>query len=189
MDLCAEAIDLARRSGEPQLLALIMNIKGEIARIHGDDEVARTAYESALQAARNSGDRGIASRILGNLAYVARHSGDHHEAQRLGRKALRTSWGLGLRKMDALGVGELGGTELALGHAERAARLIGAADAALEMLGAARDPGDRPEHDAIVEELERALGRHELATLHAEGAAMTLEDAVRYALDDRAADR
>lgn len=189
LGMCTEAIDLAERTGEQLILAHTLNIKGEIARVHGDDDAAGAAYEAALQAARNSGDRGTVARVLGNLAYVARHRGAHDEAQRLGREALRTSWKVGLRKMAALGVSELGGAELGLGRAERAARLIGAADVALEMLGADRDPGDRPEHDAIVEELERALGGHKSAALQAEGAAMTLEDAVRYALDDPAVHR
>lgn len=183
LGMCTEAIDLAERTGEQLILAHTLNIKGEIARVHGDDDAAGVAYEAALQAARNSGDRGTLARVLGNLAYVARHRGAHDEAQRLGREALRTSWEIGLRKMAALGVSELSGAELGLGRAERAARLIGAADAALEMLGADRDPGDRPEHDDIVEELERVVGGHKFSALHAEGAAMTLEDAVRYALD------
>ncbi|HEX6234947.1 MAG TPA: hypothetical protein VFZ63_17585, partial [Jiangellaceae bacterium] len=183
MDLCTEAIDLAEQTGEQLILAHTLNIKGEIARVHGDDKLAGAAYEAAHQAARASGDPGTESRVLGNLAYVARHNGAYNEAQRLGRESLQISWGLGLRKMAALGVGELGGAELGLGRPERAARLIGAADAALEMLGAPRDPGDRPEHEATVDELQRALGPDKLAALRAEGAAMTLEDGVRYALD------
>lgn len=189
LGLSDEAIDRAERTGEQLVLAHTLNLKGEITRVHGDDEMAGAAYEAALRAARAGGDRGSESRILGNLAYVARHRGAHHEAHRLGQQSLRAAWDIGLRKMAALAVGELGGAELALDRPERAARLIGAADAALELLGAARDPGDRPEHDAVVEELERVLGRDKLASLHAEGAAMTLEDAVRYALDDPAARR
>jgi hypothetical protein len=82
-------------------------------------------------------------------------------------------------------VSELAGAELGLGAPDRAARLVGASDAALANLGAARGAGDQSEHDDVLRELERVLGADRLAELRAEGAAMTLEECVRYALDEQ----
>ena len=53
-------------------------------------------------------------------------------------------------------------------------------------LGAARGAGDPPEHDDVLDQLERVLGADRLAELRAEGATMTLEECVRYALDEPA---
>jgi predicted ATPase len=183
--LCSEALDLARETGEQQTLAHVLNIKGELARLHGDDDLAATAYQAALDATRAGGDRGTESAILGNLAYLARHRGAYDEAQDLGRESLRMCWALGLRMLAAWRVSELAGAELGLGAPDRAARLVGASDAALANLGAARGAGDQSEHDDVLRELERVLGADRLAELRAEGAAMTLEECVRYALDEQ----
>ena len=185
--MCAEAIALAQRVGEQQLLAHTLNAQGDLARLHGDAELAGVAYQAALEATRAGEDRAPESVILYNLAHLARHRGAYDEALRLGRQSLRLCWTLGLRMVAAWSVRELASTELGLGRTERAARLVGAADAALEILGAARDVGRRPEHDAVLYELDRALGRDKLAAGRAEGAAMTLEECVRYALEEPAA--
>jgi predicted ATPase/DNA-binding winged helix-turn-helix (wHTH) protein len=182
--MCEEAIELARRVGEHPLIAQAFNVKGELARVHGDDELAADAYATALDATRAAGERGMESVVTSNLSYLAQHRGAHDEALRLGRVALRMSWALGLRMTAAWGVSELAGAEAGLDRYERAARLVGAADAALDRFGAARGAGDQPEYDRVLHDLERALGPDRLATHRAEGAAMTLEECVSYALGE-----
>jgi hypothetical protein len=93
-------------------------------------------------------------------------------------------WALGLRMLAAWSLNDLAAAELGLGAHERAARLVGASDAALANLGAARGADDLPEHGDVLQELERVLGADRLAELRAQGAAMTLEECVRYALDE-----
>jgi tetratricopeptide (TPR) repeat protein len=183
-EMCNEAIDLAREAAEEQALAHIFNARGELARLHGDDDLAARAYQAALEATRAGGDRGSESAILANLAYLARHRGAYEEAQSLGRQSLGLCWALGLRMIAAWRVSELAGAELGLGAPERAARLVGTSDAALENMGAARGAGDRSEHDDVLQQLEQVLGADRLAELRSEGAAMTLEECVRYALDE-----
>jgi predicted ATPase/DNA-binding winged helix-turn-helix (wHTH) protein len=184
--MCREALDLVRRTGEQQALAHVLNSKGELARLHGDVDLAATTYQAALEATRAGGDRGTESVILANLAYLARHRGAYEDARSLGRQSLRMCWALGLRMIAAWGVSDLAAAELGLGAQDRAARLVGASDAALESLGVARGVGDQPEHDEVLHKLERVLGSDRLAEYRAEGAAMTLEECVRYALDEPA---
>jgi non-specific serine/threonine protein kinase len=182
--LCADAVGIARPVGEQPVMAQILNIEGELARVQGDDDRARVAYRMALDAARAGHEPGVESTVLANLSYLATHRGDYDEAHRLGLESLRMCWGLGLRSPAAWGLGELAGAELGRGRTERAARLVGASDAALEALGTSRGPGDQPEHERVVDELEHALGPERLAALRAEGAAMTLEECVREVLAD-----
>lgn len=178
LGLCADAAGIARPVGEQPLMAQILNVEGELARVQGDDERAGAAYRKALDAARAGHEPGVESTVLANLSYLAAHRGDVDEAYRLGRESLRMGWALGLRTPVASGLGEPAGAELVRGRPERAARLVGASDAALEVLGTSRGPGDQPEHERVLDELERALGADRLAALRAEGAAMTLEECV-----------
>jgi len=185
--LCDEGIELARRVGERPLIAQALNVKGELLRVQGDDARARQAYQEGLELARAAGDEAHASVFLANLAYLADHSGDYAEALALGKDALRICWRLGRRMMAAWTVSELAGPELGLGRAGRGALLVGAADEALRILEVTRHPGDLSEHERVVTALRGALGERELARLLAEGARLSLEEAVELVLGDTAA--
>jgi hypothetical protein len=67
--------------------------------------------------------------------------------------------------------------------AERAARLLGAAAAQFEAMGAAMWPPDRLEHERTVAAVRSALSDEVVAAAWAEGQAMPLEQVITYALD------
>jgi predicted ATPase/DNA-binding winged helix-turn-helix (wHTH) protein len=188
MKLCDEGIALARDVGDRPLIAEALNVKGELARVHGDDDTALDAYLEGRDLAVAAGDHAHLSVFLANLAYLADHRGDHDEARRLSCSALRLCWSLGRRMMAAWTVSELAGPELGLGRPQRGARLIGAADEALRVLGGPRLPGDITEHERVVSGLRCALGEDELRRLLAEGAHMPLAEAVELALLEPLAD-
>ncbi|HEX6246616.1 MAG TPA: BTAD domain-containing putative transcriptional regulator [Nocardioidaceae bacterium] len=182
MRLCDESIELARGVGERPLIAQALNIRGELARVHGDDDTARVAYLEGRDLALAALDRTHLCFFLANLGYLADHRGEYDEARRLGCESLRISWALGRRMMSAWTVSELAGPEVGLGRPERGALLVGAADRALEMLGVFRHPSDRPEHDRVLASLEAALGQERFASLRAQGAELSLAEAVALAL-------
>ena len=181
-----EAVALARQlPGHPRLLADTLNCRGEIARLDGDDRAAQAAYEEALRVVQAMGDENYGANLQTNLAFVAGHLGEHRRALELMRTALGTVAKRGKRPIMAWCLGDLAGPELGLGRPERAARLVGAADAALARMNLRRQPTDQPEHEHTVAQLAESLGRERLDALLAQGARMSLEDAVAYALDDR----
>jgi hypothetical protein len=181
MARCDAAIDLARALDAVPLVAQALNVRGELTRVAGDDEAALTAYTEGLALAEQVGDEAHAAVFLANLAYLADHRGEHAEALRLGRTSLEACRASGRRMMAAWTVSELAGPECGLGRPERGAVLIGAADRALEVLGASRHHGDIGEHERVVDMLRRELGDERLDQLRAEGARMTLDDAIELA--------
>ena len=150
MQINDEALALGRSVGGPALIAQVLNVRGELTRVAGHDDLAEAAYEEGLQISRTIGDEVYVSVFLSNLSFLAAHRGDYQEARRLTREALRICWSLGRRMMAAWAISELAGPEHGLGHSERGAVLIGAADDALRVLGSRRHPGDLPEHDRVV---------------------------------------
>jgi DNA-binding CsgD family transcriptional regulator len=66
------------------------------------------------------------------------------------------------------------------GFAE-AVRLLAASDAARAEMGYPRPPIDRPEHEATVARLRKALGDQAFSDLWAGGASLSLDEAVAYA--------
>jgi predicted ATPase/DNA-binding SARP family transcriptional activator len=184
MRLSQESIDLARTVGERPLIAQSLNIKGELARVHGDDDLAFVAYTEGRELAEAAGDRAHLTFFLANLSYLADHRGEYGEARRLACESLGLSWALGRRMISAWTLSELAGPEVGLGRPERGALLVGAADRALEMLGGTRHPGDRPEHERVVAALRSALGEERFAGLHARGAELSLPEAIALALSE-----
>jgi predicted ATPase len=187
MEVNDEALALGRGVGSPALVAQVLNIRGELARVAGRDEEARAAYEEGLQISTDLGDEMYVSVFLSNLGYLADHRGDHEEARRLTHRALRMCWSQGRRLMAAWTVSQLAGPEHALGRSELGAVLVGAGDEALRVLGARRHPGDVPEHERVVAELRAGLGDERFEELRAEGAGLTLDETVARVLhNDRA---
>jgi tetratricopeptide (TPR) repeat protein len=181
MAQCDEAIELARQVEERPLIAQALNVKGELARVQGDDDIACAAYEEGRSLAESAGDRAHLGILLADLGYLAEHRGEYDEAQRLTRDGLRLCWSLGRRMVAACLVSHLAGLELAQGRPARGAVLVGASDQAFQVIGVARYPGCLPEHARVVDGLTAALGPDEFGRLHSQGARLSLEDAVGLA--------
>ncbi|MGO9657846.1 MAG: helix-turn-helix transcriptional regulator, partial [Acidimicrobiales bacterium] len=114
-------------------------------------------------------------------ARLARARGDHHVAWELaagGVDAARRS-GAQLLAIDFLEI-----VALLAADAERyveSGRLLAAATTQRARLGYARFPVDQQEVDAATEKLEAALGLPGLAAATSEGAALSVDEALRYA--------
>jgi len=76
----------------------------------------------------------------------------------------------------------MAGVALAEGQAVRAARLVGAAEALGEAMGASVELGDRADYDRITAAVKAALDERAYQAACAKGRMMTLEQAVEYAL-------
>ncbi|PUA80640.1 ATP-binding protein [Nocardioides currus] len=184
MQVNDEALALGRRVGGPALIAQVLNIRGELTRVAGHDALAVAAYEEGLQISTTLDDEMYVSVFLSNLSYLAEHRGDYAEARRLTHQALRICWCIGRRLMAAWTISQLAGPEHGLGRSELGAVLIGAGDEALRVLGARRHPGDRPEHERVVAGIRAAVGDAAYERLHAEGAAMSLDQALALVLEE-----
>lgn len=178
--------DLTAMDASARSIADMRNVQGELARLIGDDVLARRSYQEALTILRDIGDTDNAPRLQANLAFIATHDGDHDTALALVHDALAGAWKLGKRVLVAQLLGEAATPETHLGRPERAAQLIGASDAALARFGAARQPTDEVEHEATVQRLTALLGTDRLDELRADGARLSLDDAVDLALSSGA---
>ena len=131
------------------------------------------------------GDRTVHSVAISNLSYVASHEGDFAEARRLGRLGLELAIGAGRRVLAAWSVSELAEPALGLGDVQLGARLVGAAERALERMGGRIYPGDTPAHERVVAGLVDALGPDEYDRWYAAGATLTFDQSVDLALGQK----
>ena len=181
----AEAEALARPTGDGWVLGHILWNRADLARRAGDPRLARRLLEEALALQRAHREpRGI-GQTLARLGRVALAEGDAAAARRgltQGLAVLRDAgyvWGLPPRLRDLAQVAE------AQGHPARAARLWGAAAAQHQaLLGRPLPAHEGPTLAQAAESLRARLGAAAFDAAWAEGQAMTLEQAVAYALED-----
>jgi predicted ATPase/class 3 adenylate cyclase len=147
---------------------------------HGDDQRAGALVEESLALARAFGDQeGVANALL-TQARIAQHRGDLPGATAHAGDSLRLRHAL----RDRRGVAEcfelLAAAAAAQGRHERAGRLIGAASALRDTIGAPHTPVERQEHARVTAAIRTHLGAR-ASTILDEGRRMSLEGAVDLA--------
>jgi predicted ATPase len=153
-------------------LAQLVDAEGAYAR--GAD-----LAQEALDLAQKIGDSSTAVIAQIELAFHALREGE--SAEPLLRDALLASREL---RWFELSAAALVGAATATSNADpgKSARLVGASDAQMEEAGVERDPYDQAPRESVLATLEEWLDAEELDRLLDEGRAMTLDEAVEYAL-------
>ena len=81
--LVRESLDIGRKLGDKQGVAVSLNALAVSARDHGDVAGARSLFEESLTLWRESGDQKAVARSLSNLANVVKLQGDYAGARAL----------------------------------------------------------------------------------------------------------
>jgi non-specific serine/threonine protein kinase len=184
MPIVGESLALFRELNHQPGIAQALNIIGEIARFSGDDDRARRAYEECLAVSKQTGETRRIVYMCQNLTFIALHEGDAERGRDLGHQGLRLARTLNNRLELAKALAALAGAIGELGQAQRAARLLGASESALERFGAFHQLNDKPEIDAIITAVHARLDEASFRAAWAEGRELTLEQAVAQALDE-----
>ena len=142
---------------------------------------AREVIAQGLELSRRAGDaRGIFYGT-GNLGHVAAREGRYEEAAQLLREALLIGQHQDVQS-EADGLQELSALAVAQRHYEEAAVLLGAAAALLEGAEAVQEEVARDLREETVAALHRNLEEDDFTAAWERGRAMTLEQAVAYAV-------
>jgi tetratricopeptide (TPR) repeat protein len=181
--LYEESLTIFRELGDQKGIAWSLHGLGWTAHDQGDSGATRALYEESLAIFRELGNKkGIAISLL-RLERAAKDQGDSGAARALSEESLAIFRELGGRSRGIFqNLEELAAVAVAQGQPERAARLFGAAEGLREALGAPLPPVDRAEHDRSVAAVRTALGEEAFTAAWAEGRAMSLDEAVAYAL-------
>ena len=185
----AEAEALARAAGDGWILANILDNRAILAHREGDYRLSRRLREEVLAVRRAHRDpRGIGV-ALGALGWVALAEGDTATARARLTEALSVLRDAGYVWGVPSYLGVLAQVTAVQGHPERAARLWGAAAAQGQALVGRPLRTDRGvELDQAASALRAQLGDAAFDAAWAEGQAMTLEQAVAYALEEDGGD-
>lgn len=174
-----KALALNREMGDQAGVADSLYRLGKLAYSEGDSKRALTLCEESLGLAREV-YLGLVPHILGLLGEIAWEQGDHERAMTSFKEALTIHHEAGIGPTSVLP--RMVRLAVAMGDDVRAARLWGAGETSLQIIGTTLSPAElalyRPSLDAARYRLGKAAWEEALA----EGKAMGLEEAVEYAL-------
>lgn len=179
-----ESLRLARETGDPWLEGLPHALFGEIARNRGDYYEAQVQYTASLTLMRQAGDERNVAFMLHNLGQVAQRQGDYARAQELHVEALKIHLKSKPARAVAFGLEMLAGIAVAYGKPAKAVRLLGAADALRKTTGTPVEGTEMQFYTRIISQARQALDEQSYTSLWLDGYAMTLDQAVAYALEE-----
>ena len=171
-----------------QGLAIVLTHLGELADREGDDASASAYCQEALKLAQELGDKGTVAWTLVALGRIARHQGDEQRALPLVQEALLLRHEQGHTWASLVCLGEVAEAGVLAGQFERAVRLFAAAARHRTAAATPAANGDLSDYapartDQQLATLRTALAPAIFAKRWAEGTALSLEEAVDYALN------
>jgi non-specific serine/threonine protein kinase len=184
--LAEESLVRARESGDAWLVAYCLQVLGLVARIRGDRERVTTLFRDSLALMRQVGDKWSMVFLLLNLGGVAQAEGDYEPARCAYQEGLAFSQELKDRRGMAWCLECLAEVAAAQSRPQRGARLMGAAEGLLDAIGASWPPNYVAGRERTMAAIRTALGEEAFAAAWAEGRALSLEEAIRYALAEEA---
>ena len=181
-----ESLTIKRRQlgNQRSIAATLMNL-GNVVQAQGDYAGARALFEESLTILRPLGEQQFLANALDNLGDVASEQGEYAGARALYEESLTIYRQLGDQRGIAEGLEGMAGVAQGQGRPGRAARLGAAASALRESIGSPLPPGEQEKFDKHVSSTRAALGDDAFTQAWNAGLAMTLKQAVDFALETR----
>ena len=177
-----EAKAIAEELGDLPALSSAIHMLAAAARMEGDVDEARRRYDESIALREQLGDEVHVAGELHNLGVLERHEGRLSEADELARDALERARANASAYLIPYGLLDFGALAALRGDGLRAARLLAAAESALQETNAVFDPDEQPEFDDAVARTRALLGDDALTVAWQEGHALTLDAALDEAL-------
>jgi predicted ATPase/class 3 adenylate cyclase len=178
-----EALKLWRDLGDPWDIAISIMGLGAMATLQGNYSQALAHYEEGEMLFRQLGDRNMVNAMQSERAHIERRLGHYAQAVALYSKTLAGWQELGNQAALAHELECFAFIAVAQNQTQRAACLLGAAEALRESVDSPMTANERIEYDQNVATLRAQMDAQELAVAWAEGRAMTMEQAIQFALE------
>ena len=186
--LCREALAVTEGTDDRSGRSSAMHVLGVAAQMAGDFLEARDVMRQRIALAREMGNLATVSIECNNLSMVERQLGNINEAEALSREALDISYRRGDSFAIPWNLNGLAATATSQGEFDRAAALIGIADATMKASGGAWPPDELVHYEQTVAALIKAMGSAEFERMRAWGHSMTTPEGVNFALGTRSAE-
>jgi non-specific serine/threonine protein kinase len=180
--LLDESLSLARQLDSPRAIGMALRFLADLAYDRAEYAEAAATYEQSLTLARELGNTHEIAYALRGLGSIARARGDYARARELLRESLRLLASLGDRRCTPICLEGVACTEVGVDWAERAVRMLAAAQALQGTTGAPAPPTEMADYQRTEADARAHLGQERFAAAWAAGETMSLNEAVAFAL-------
>ncbi len=156
---------------------------GEVALNRSEAELARSLYEEVVMILREPGDINLLAYSVRRLAQLLWHEGDYEKAIALCKESLNLNQQVGDPRGVIACLAGFGAIAVAQDKYPHAAQLMAAVETHLASVGIRLVYMDRMEYERNLARLRAKLEERALAKFWAKGRALTLEQAIEYALE------
>lgn len=177
-----ECSRIAEELNDPLIFAIMQSGKGTLAADDGDLNLARELKEKALKFYRTTGDSYVVSLLTWSLSRVVTALGDFSTARSLLEECVTINRQLGNKWSLPYLLEGIADVSIGEKNAKHAAKLYGAAEVLREKIGLAMPPTERVTYNKARDSMREALTEETFKTVWNEGRAMTVEQALAYAL-------
>ena len=182
--LAQESVEIFREGEDTWGLAASLASLGIVAQTQEDYSLASSLLGESAALFRGMGDAWGLALPLRNLGIVALRQGDLDRAAAWLREGITTLRELGEKWFMSRNLETLAAVIAMQGDHERAARLFGTGETLREAIGASVLPFYRADYDRGVAAARTGLDEQTFTGAWAQGRAMTLEQALSYALEE-----
>jgi predicted ATPase/class 3 adenylate cyclase len=181
--LLEDALAIWRELGDRHGIAAALTNLGIVVQLQGDHLLARSLLEESLKLARADEDVYSIAFTLNELGDVASEQGDFAAARPCYEESLTIRWRLKERRYLMRSLEGLAGVAAAAGRPQRALQLAGAAAVLRTSLGTPLPAAYEARVRRLLLPAEQALGTEAARVALAAGQALSIEQAVAYALE------
>ena len=185
--LAGEALAVSEGAADEPGRSNALHLLGVGAQIAGDLIEARGWMTKRLALVRATGNEFLVASEAANLSMVERQLGNLDTAEALVRETLEIGERIGDEFTKPFAISGLAAIATERRRFERAAILVGAAEAIMEAQHMAWPPDERPHYERLLADLPEAMGSVEFEQARGLGHSMAAGEAVAFALDRRRA--
>jgi tetratricopeptide (TPR) repeat protein len=179
---CTQCVELFRELGNPWSEALSMGNLGLATLFQGDLARARVQFDRALAQLQAVGDQFFTGSILLSKGYLHMLEGDHERAQETAHRAFQLINVAGDKLYLNYSIVLMASVAAARSRPKRAVRLLGISAMLSEVFGVPLPPLVQTIVGQAMAVVQPQFAESRFEAVRAEGRAMTLEQAIEYAL-------
>ena len=153
-------------------------------RLRGNYDTARKIFEEGLELFKRLRSRNFVLVMRSELGHLERQTGNLAQARSIYQETIKGWQELGNRSAVAHELECFGFLAIHAEEPERAAKLLGAAEALREKIQSPMTDYERAEYGRAVARLRSMLAAEEFNALWTEGRSMTMEQAIEFALEE-----
>jgi predicted ATPase/Tfp pilus assembly protein PilF len=178
--LYEKCLAIQREIGDRHGISITVSNLGNLFYMQGDYPTARSLYDESLAIQKEFEDEQGISASLHDIGDVSFKEGDHPTARSLYQKSLTIRREIGDKRSIAMSIARLGEVAAKMGEPQKGAELIGASQALMESVV----PTTGPVSDDVAS-VSSQLGEEEFEKAWERGRAMSIEQVIAYALEEK----